>query len=330
MGMLHDGAWEPDATRDQYEADAFDDRVVDSADARFPAEAGRYHLYVSRACPWAHRVALTRRLLGLDDVISVDVVDPVRHDRGWEFSPEKDACTPDSVHGFDRLYEVFQHADPSYTGRVTVPILYDRETETIVNEESADIARMLATEFGEHATTDADLYPPSLRARIDDAIEEIHGAINTGVYRAGFADSQETYETAVRELFDALARWDDELDTHRYVVGDRLTLADVFLFPTLYRFDSVYHTHFKCNRRPLTDFETLWAYARDVYQTAGVPATCNMHHVTDHYYRSHGDINPTGLVPVGPDADWTEPHGRASRFGQADADPLVTPDVHRL
>ena len=314
MGLLHNGEWEPDATRDQYEHDTFEDRIENSRDANFPAEADRYHLYISRACPWAHRAALTRRLPGLEDVISVDVVDPVRHDQGWEFSPEKANCTPDSVHDHDTLYEVFQEADPGYTGRVTVPILYDRKTDTIVHEESAEIARMLATEFDHHASESLDLYPSSIRDDIDEAIEDIHSSINTGVYRAGFADSQESYETAVQELFDGMERWDEILSNRRYVVGDRLTLADVFLFPTLYRFDAVYHTHFKCNVRRLIDFDHLWNYARDIYQTPGVSETCNMDHVKAHYYRSHDDINPTGFVPVGPELDWTASHKRNELF----------------
>lgn len=310
MGLLHDGEWEPDATRDEYDHDTFDDRIENPLDAEFPAEAGRYHLYISRACPWAHRAALTRRLRGLEDAISMDVVDPVRHDRGWEFTPEKPDCTPDSVHGHDALYEVFREADPDYTGRVTVPILYDRETHAIVHEESAEIARMLATEFDQHASEPVALYPASMRARIDEAIDDIHTSINIGVYRAGFADSQADYEAAVRGLFEAMERWDEILATRRYAVGDRLTLADVFLFPTLYRFDAVYHTHFKCTVRRLVDFDHLWDYARDIYQTPGVAETCNMDHVTAHYYRSHTDINPTGFVPVGPDVDWPDPHHR--------------------
>ncbi|OYR40799.1 glutathione-dependent reductase [Halorubrum sp. Ib24] len=310
MGLLHNGEWEPDATRDQYVHDTFDEHVENSGDAEFPAEAGRYHLYISRACPWAHRTALARRLLGLEDVISVDVVDPVRHEQGWEFSPEKANCTPDSVRGHDTLYEVYQEAATDYTGRVTVPILYDRETDTIVHEESAAISLMLATEFGDYASKSRDLYSESLREEIDEAIEDIHTSINSGVYRAGFADSQAAYEEAVQELFDAMSRWDEILSTRRYVVGDQLTLADVFLFPTLYRFDAVYHTHFKCNVRRLIDFDHLWAYARDIYQTDGVPKTCNMNHVKEHYYRSHDDINPTGFVPVGPELNWETPHER--------------------
>jgi putative glutathione S-transferase len=186
-------------------------------------------------------------------------------------------------------------------------VLSDTETGTIVNEESADIARMLATEFDHLADDDVDLYPEARRDEIDAVVQDIHASVNTGVYRAGFADSQAAYETAVRGLFDALERWDDRLATHRYAAGDRLTLADVFLFPTLYRFDTVYHTHFKCAVRRLVDFDHLWDYARDVYQTPGVAETCDVDHVKAHYYRSHDDINPTGFVPVGPDLDWTAP-----------------------
>jgi putative glutathione S-transferase len=242
----------------------------------------------------------------------MSVVDPVRHDQGWEFAPEKEGCTQDEVHRHDTLYKVFREADPDYTGRVTVPILVDRETDAIVHEESAAIARMLATEFDAHATASLDLYPDSMREQIDSAIDDIHRTINTGVYRAGFADSQAAYERAVTDLFDAMERWNDTLGTRRYVIGDQFTLADVFLFPTLYRFDAVYHTHFKCTRRRLVDFDHLWEYARDVYQTPGVAETCNMDHVKDHYYRSHTDINPTGFVPVGPEMDWDAPHDRAA------------------
>jgi putative glutathione S-transferase len=315
MGLLHNGEWEPDATRDQYKHNTFEDRVQNARGANFPAEADRYHLYISRACPWAHRAALTLRLLGLEDIVSVDVVDPVRHDQGWEFSPEKANCTPDSVHGHDTLYEVFQEADPDYTGRVTVPVLYDRKTETIVHEESAEIARMFVTEFDHHASELLDLYPSSMQDDIDEAIEDIHSSINTAVYRAGFADSQESYETAVQELFNSMERWDEILSTRRYVVGDRLTLADVFLFPTLYRFDAVYYTHFKCNVHRLIDFDHLWDYAKDIYQTPSVSETCNMDHVKAHYYRSHDDINPTGFVPVGPEIDWTASHNRNELSG---------------
>jgi len=323
MGKLVDGDWvaKPVRGHDDQGFDGWVGNSDDRGDAEFPAEAGRYHLYISRACPWAHRAALTRRLNGLEEVISMDIVDPVRRDDGWEFTPSKQHCTPDSVNGVSYLREVYTEADPSYTGRVTVPVLYDTETETIVNNESADIARMLDGAFDEFTTRDVDLYPANKRAEIDAIADSIHESINLGVYKAGFADTQSEYETAVRDLFVALEQWDDVLGERRYLAGDELTLADVFLFPTLYRFDSVYYTHFKCNVRRLTDFENLWPYARDVYQRSGVARTCNMDHVKKHYYRSHEDLNPTGFVPVGPDADWTAPHGRPRSDGSESASP---------
>lgn len=317
MGRLVDGEW-VDAPERGHDNQGFTDWVKDPNDqptARYPAESDRYHLYISRACPWAHRAALVRQVTGLEDVISLDIVDPVRRDDGWEFTPSKQRCTPDSVNGRDYLRGVYTAADSTYTGRVTVPVLYDTETDTIVNNESADIARMLAQAFESAATRDVDLYPESRQAEIDAIIEDIHSEINLAVYRAGFADSQAEYERAVTELFDALEQWDSVLENRRFLIGDELTLADVFLFPTLYRFDAVYHTHFKCNIRRLVDFENLWPYARDIYDFPGVQETCVMDHVKEHYYRSHEDINPTGFVPVGPDDDWAAPHDRARLGG---------------
>ena len=312
MGKLVDGEWvaEPERGHDTHGFDGWVGDAEGTQPTEYPAEPGRYHLYISRACPWAHRAALTRRLMGLTDAISLDIVDPVRHDDGWEFTPSKHHCTPDSVNGFGYLRDVYTVADPEYTGRVTVPVLYDREQGTIVNNESADIARMLATSFSTRATRDSNLYPETKRAEIDTIIESIHTDINSGVYRAGFAETQAEYEQAVATLFEALDQWNDALAERRFLAGDELTLADVFLFPTLYRFDAVYHTHFKCNVRRLIDFDNLWDYARDIYQHPGVQATCNMDHVKAHYYRSHEDINPTGFVPVGPEMDWSKPHGR--------------------
>ncbi len=316
MGKLVDGTW-VDAPERGHDDQGFDARIggTDGDDSpEYPAQPGRYHLYISRACPWAHRTALTRRLKGLEDVVSVDIVDPVRRNDGWEFTPTKDNCTPDSLNGFEYLRAVYTQADPTYTGRVTVPVLYDSEQNTIVNNESADIARIFDEAFDAYATRDTGLYPAQKQEEIDAIIEQIHEEINVGVYRAGFADTQAEHETAVRSLFDALEQWDSVLGERRFLAGDELTLADVFLFPTLYRFDAVYHTHFKCNIRRLVDFENLWPYAREIYQLAGVQATCNMDHVKAHYYRSHEDINPLGFVPVGPAADWSASHGR-SRLG---------------
>lgn len=327
MGKLVDGTWveAPERGHEDQGYDAWIGRTAGDGDPEYPAEPGRYHLYISRACPWAHRTALTRRLKGLEDVISIDIVDPVRRDDGWEFTPSKLTCTPDSVHGFSYLHEVYTQSDQAYTGRVTVPVLYDRETKTIVNNESADIARMLDGGFDAYADRDFDLYPPNKQEEIDAIIESIHADINEGVYKAGFADTQEEYETAVRSLFDALKRWDSVLDERRFLVGDELTLADVFLFPTLYRFDAVYHTHFKCNVKRLVDFENLWPYAREIYQLSGVEETCNMDHVKAHYYRSHEEINPTGFVPVGPRVDWSAAHDR-TRLNSSPSSPTATDD----
>jgi putative glutathione S-transferase len=325
MGKLVDGDWvaKPARGHDDQGFGGWIGKSDDRGDAAFPVEAGRYHLYISRACPWAHRAALTRRLNGLQEVISMDVVDPVRRDDGWEFTPSKQHCTPDSVNGVSYLRDVYTGADPSYTGRVTVPVLYDRKTETIVNDESADIARILDAAFDEFSTRDVDLYPANKRAEIDAIVDSIHENINLGVYEAGFADTQAEYEAAVQDLFTSLEQWDDVLGERRFLAGDELTLADVFLFPTLYRFDSVYYTHFKCNARRLVDFENLWPYARDIYQRSEVARTCNMDHLKAHYYRSHEDLNPTGFVPVGPDEDWSAPHGRTGSAGPEFTSPPV-------
>ena len=317
MNMLVDGEWRTDAYESTNEEGEFDrqettfrDWVRADDDAAFPAEEGRYHLYVSLACPWAHRTLVTRALKGLDHAVSVDVVDPHRRNDGWEFAPEKEGCTADSIHGSDYLREVYTAADPDYTGRVTVPVLWDRERETIVNNESEEIMRMLDTAFDEFAANDADLYPEGYRDDVDRIIDEIYDPVNNGVYRAGFAETQEAYERAANELFDALDHWDDVLDDRRYLAGDRLTEADVAMFTTLVRFDAVYHTHFKCNRRRIVDYENLWGYLRELYQLPGVAETVNLDHITEHYYRSHTDLNPKGIVPVGPDLDFEAAHDR--------------------
>jgi len=295
------------------------DDVVDDGPA---PESGRYHLYVSYACPWAHRTLLARSLKGLEEAISVNVVAPVRQDDGWEFHGDVDGATPDDLFGADYLREVYARADSSFTGRVTVPVLWDREAGTIVNNESVEIMRMLDTAFDAHATTDADLYPEGYRDEVDRLIEAIYDPVNNGVYRAGFTESQAAYDEAVADLFAALDRWDDHLADRRYLAGDVLTEADLAMFTTLYRFDEVYHTHFKCNRRRLTDYEHLWGYLRDLYAIPAVAATCRMDHVKTHYYRSHPDIDPVGLVPVGPDPDFEAPHDRERLPGGPPADLL--------
>jgi len=316
MNVLVDGEWRNDA-REYTNEDGeftrqkttFRDRIRDEPDARFQPDSGRYHLYVARACPWAHGAVLVRALLGLDDVITMDVVDPYRRDDGWEFAPEKEGCTVDSIGDADYLREAYTAADPDYTGRVTVPVLWDRTEETIVNNESIEIMRMLSTEF-ENYGRDVDLYPSDLRDEIDEVVEAIYGPINNGVYRAGFADTQAAHQRAVRELFDALDRWEDVLADQRYLVGDRLTLADLRLFGTLVRFDAVYNCHFNCNVRRLVDYPNLWGYTRELYQLPGVAETVNVTHIKNHYYRSHTDLNPKQLVPIGPDLDFEAPHDR--------------------
>ncbi|WP_158059196.1 glutathione S-transferase family protein [Halorussus halophilus] len=317
MNMLVDGEWQVGAyesTDDDGEFDrqetSFREWVEDDLDAEFPAEAGRYHLYVSYACPWAHRTLLVRSLLGLEDAISVSVVDPYREDDGWEFTPEKEGCTEDHVNGFDYLRETYVAADDEFTGRVTVPVLWDTERETIVNNESKEIMRMFDTEFGDVASRDVSLYPEGYRDEVDDLVEAIYEPINNGVYRAGFAGTQDAYEEAVAELFDALDHYDDLLADQRYLAGDVLTEADVAMFTTLVRFDPVYHTHFKCNLRQIQQYENLWPYLKDLYQTPGVAETVNLSHIKEHYYRSHTDLNPKQIVPKGPVVDFEESHDR--------------------
>jgi len=319
VGRLVDGEWHPDvstlATADvDLTPTTFDGEVGTDA---HPADPERYHLYVSLACPWAHGTLLTRALLGLEDAISVSVVDPHRRDEGWEFTPAKDGCTPDHVNGSDYLRAVYAAADPDYTGRVTVPVLWDREAETVVNDDSAAIMRTLADAFADHRGV--DLYPEGRREAIDDVIEALYEPLNRGVYYAGFAESQADYEAAAERVFDALDRWESTLADQRYLVGDRLTLADLRLFPTLVRFDAVYHTHFKLDRRRLLDYPNLWGFTRDLYGTGSVAETVDLDHVTEHYYRSHDDINPTGLVPVGPDIDFGGPHDRDALAGEPPA-----------
>jgi putative glutathione S-transferase len=321
VNQLIDGEWVTDAyesTDDDGEFDrqetSFRDWIEADSDAEFPAEPGRYHLYVSSACPWAHRTLLTRALRGLEDAISVDVVDPYRAEDGWQFTPEKEGTTPDTVNGFDYLRETYVAADPNFTGRVTVPVLWDKEKETIVNNESEEVMRMLDTAFAEYAN-DATLYPEGYRDEIDETIDAIYEPINNGVYRAGFAGTQEAYEDAVADLFDALDYWEDVLSEQRYLCGDVLTEADVCMFTTLIRFDDVYHTHFKCNVRKIAEYPNLWNYLKELYQLPGVAETVNMDHIREHYYRTHPDVNPKRIVAVGPDHDFSEPHDRDQLAG---------------
>ena len=311
MNMLVDGEWRTDTYETTNEDGEFDrqetsfrDRIQDDPDAEFPAESGRYHVYICRACPWAHRVAMTRRLNGLTDDISLSLVEPERYDDGWEFSEEY----PDPLYGEEYLRDIYTRADPEFTGRVTVPVLWDKDEETIVNNESREIMRMLNTEFD--SDTDVDLWPEGHREAVDDVLDEIYEPINNGVYRTGFADSQAAHERAAAELFEALDHWESVLDDQRFLVGDVVTEADIAMFVTLVRFDHVYHTHFKCNQRAIHEYPNLWNYTKELYQLPGVAETVNIDHITRHYYKSHGDVNPKRLIPVRPDIDFSEPHNR--------------------
>ena len=324
--MLVDGEWQTDAheaTNEDGEFErqdtAFRDRVRDDPDARFQPEAGRYHLYVSYACPWAHGTLMTRALKGLEDAVSVSVVDPFRAEDGWQFTPDRDGCTVDHVHGSDYLRELYVRADPDATCRVTVPVLWDRREDTIVNNESREIIRMLDTGFEDVATRDVDLYPEGYREEVDRLIEDMYEPVNNGVYKAGFADTQAAYDRAVGALFEKLDEYDDRLADQRYLAGDRLTEADLRLFATLVRFDQVYHTHFMCNRRFVHQYDDLWPYVRDLYRTPGIGETVNMDHITEHYYTTHPDVSPKRIVPVGPDLEFEAPHNRDELPGEPPA-----------
>ncbi|MCF7803057.1 MAG: glutathione S-transferase family protein [Candidatus Marinimicrobia bacterium] len=319
MGQLINGEWTTrnallsDEKSGEFnrQASVFRKWVQDEPEAEYPAEANRYHLYISRACPWAHRTAILRRLKGLQDVISMSIVEPVRIDDGWEFSDKY----PDPIHGKQYLRELYQMADSEFTGRVTVPTLWDTKTNTIVNNESSEIMRMFDLAFDRLATTDENFYPRGLQDQIDETIEAIYEPINNGVYRAGFAGTQAVHERAVNQLFEALDYWEGVLSEQRYLCGDRMTEADWCMFTTLFRFDSVYHTHFKCNVRKIIEYPNLWNFAKELYQYKNVAETCSLDHCKRHYYESHYWLNPTQLVAVGPDLDFDEPHNR-DRFGR--------------
>lgn len=297
-----------EAGRYQRQTAAFDDRIEDRPDPSYPPESGRYHLYVSRACPWAHGAVLVRTLLGLENTISMDVLDPYREEDGWQFSPEKSGCTADTVNGAEFLQEIYEQADPTYAKRPTVPVLWDRERETILNNESIEIMRMLATAFGPRGQL--DLYPPDRREAIDEVVADLYKSVNNGVYRAGFAETQLAYDEAVDDIFEALDRWESVLGKGRFLLGETITLADLRLFATLVRFDAVYHTHFKCNVRRIVDYPNLWGFTREVYQLPGVAETVNMEHIKEHYYRTHPELNPNRIVARGPDLDFEAPPDR--------------------
>ncbi|HEX5789129.1 MAG TPA: glutathione S-transferase family protein [Woeseiaceae bacterium] len=316
MGLLVDGEWrdqwyDTSATGGRFERQASSFRRWVTPDGKkdgFPAASGRYHLYVSYACPWAHRTLILRKLKQLEEHISVSVVHWYMGEAGWTFA-DAEGVVPDPVKGAEFLYQVYLAADARYTGRATVPVLWDLRTNTIVNNESADIIRMLNSAFDEFAAP-GDYYPAELRDQIDAINDRVYTTVNNGVYRAGFATTQQAYEEAVGPLFETLDWLDRRLDDCRWLVGDRTTEADWRLFTTLLRFDAVYFGHFKCNCRRIVDYPNLWPYLRDLYQVRGIADTVHFDHIKPHYYMSHPAINPTRVVPVGPVIDFGAAHDR--------------------
>jgi glutathionyl-hydroquinone reductase len=321
MGRLVAGSWKDD----WYDAKRtggvflrsesyFRDRVTRDGSSGFKAEPDRYHLYASLACPWACRTLIFRKLKKLEDTISISIVDPLMGEHGWVFS-DGPGCIPDAVNGFSYLHQLYAAAKPDYTGRVTVPVLFDKGTRKIVSNESAEIIRMLNSEFDEFGDPGPDFYPPPLRGEIDSINAPVYDNVNNGVYKAGFATTPTAYEQAFDALFATLDDLERRLARQRYLAGERITEADWRLFPTLVRFDAVYITHFKCNLRRLIDYENLWSYTRDLYQVPGVAETVNLDHIKRHYFMSHTSINPTRIVPKGPAIDFSLPHDR-DRFSK--------------
>ncbi len=286
-----------------------------SGEPGFKALAGRYHLYVSYACPWAHRTLIFRKLKELEGAFSVDVVHPDMGAEGWTFDDNFPEATGDRVNGMRRLYEIYTKASPNYTGRVTVPVLWDKDRETIVSNESSEIIRMFNSAFNVSGRPSHDYYPEALRDDIDTVNARIYETVNNGVYRCGFATTQEAYEEAFRALFNTLDWLEERLSATRYLMGRNITEADWRLFTTLVRFDPVYVGHFKCNLKRILDYQNLSHYVRDLYQMPGIAETVNMEHIKRHYYGSHATVNPTRIIPLGPEVDYGAPHDR-TRFGE--------------
>jgi glutathionyl-hydroquinone reductase len=320
MGLLVNGAWQEDISRTKdghfiRPSTSFrnfvtaDGSAGPSGKGGFPAEAGRYHLYISLACPWAHRTLIFRRLKKLDDVISVSLTEPLYGKTGWEFGTAQDG-TLDTANGKATLAEVYLLADPHYTGRISVPLLWDKKQRTIVSNESSEIIRMLNAAFEAFTDMHTDYYPAALRGEIDRVNDLVYPNINNGVYRAGFATSQAAYEDAARGVFAAFDQLEPLLSRQRYLVGRQITEADWRLFTTLIRFDSVYYSHFKCNLRRVADYPNLWSYTRDLYQVPGIAETVSIDQIKRHYYGSQRQVNPTGIVPIGPRIDFNAPHDR--------------------
>ena len=291
------------------QADAFRDWVTADGSSGYPAAADRYHLYVSWACPWAHRTIIVRKLKKLEQAIGMTVVDPIRDEQGWAFR-EGTGYSLDPINGFNFLSEAYQATNPSYRGRATVPVLWDTVSKRIVSNSDDDLMRIFNHEFNQFTTDTTDLYPHTLRQEIDGLNEFIYDNVNNGVYRAGFATSQRVYERAVRRLFDTLDQLEKRLEDRRYLFGAQFVETDWRLFVTLIRFDAVYHGHFKCNIRRIIDYPNLFRYLKDLYQTDGIAETVNFDHIKRHYYITHDHINPTRIVPVGPVQDLMTPHGR--------------------
>ena len=323
MGQLIDGIWkegwyDTDSTGGRFVRDTAgfrnwitpDGAPGPSGEGGFAAESGRYHLYVSLACPWAHRTLIFRRLKGLEEHVSVSVVHPDMLADGWTFSTDFPGATGDALYGLPFLRDIYTKAKPDVSGKVTVPVLWDRTRETIVSNESAEIIRMFNSAFDGITGNRDDYWPEPLRDEIEEVNARIYDTVNNGVYKAGFATTQDAYDEAVRALFDSLDWLEARLATRRYLMGARITEADWRLFTTLVRLDKVYQTHFKCTRARLIDFPSLWAYARELYQWPGVADTVDFDHITRHYYYSHERINPHRIIPFTPDPDWHAPHAR--------------------
>ena len=318
MGQLIDGIWKVDEIRPnkvdgtyKRENSVFRDWISEEEGAEFLPESGRYHLYISHACPWAHRTLIFRVLKNLEDHISVDVVHPEMLENGWAFDTKFSDTTGDSLYGKEFLSEIYTQANNDITCRVTVPILLDKKSKKIVSNESADIIRIFNSSFDKITGNTEDFWPKNLQKEIEPINKRIYETLNNGVYRAGFATSQSSYDEAVTKLFDTMEWLEEILSNNRFLLGDRVTEADWRLFPTLARFDSVYHFHFKCNRKRLIDYKNLWAYTRDLYQTFGISKTVHLNHAIRHYYYSHASINPHQIIPINPIIDFNEPHKRS-------------------
>jgi glutathionyl-hydroquinone reductase len=315
LGQLINGQWTTEWTEHsqtgqfQRMPTQFHHWITTDGSSGFQAEVGRYHLYISLGCPWAHRAALLWKLKGLEGIVGLSIVDPVISEQGWRFS-DYSGCIRDSVNCADYLWQIYVKSNPNYTGRVTVPVLWDKETQQIVNNESRQVIQMLNSEFNAFGSSSVDFYPLVLRRDIDRIMDEIYQPINNGVYRSGFASSQAVYEAAVTELFQALESWDLVLSNQRYLCGDEITLADWCLFTTLFRFDLAYYGLFKCNLKRLTDFPNLWNYCRDLYQYPDVENVCSADHVKRLYYAGLPELNPTAIVPLGPEINFGLPHNR--------------------